>query len=385
MRIDHFFLSFAALLVIGCGDDATLQVDAGLEDMARDASPQCPELRGRERICDGPNNVAACVNGSVELRPCGVGTECQVDGGDAVCACTDASDGTCPSGCPSDPDCVGCAPECGEATCGNDGCGGACGSCAEGEYCRTRSCETAPPGTLCDNRCGFSGDGECDDGGEGALFSVCEFGTDCDDCGPREPVMDAGVPDLAVPDSDVPDSGTSIDGGPIECSLAIPCPEGLFCTRPRIALPSECRGPSNFFVAFGEDNDGSIRNGMEANESEAVPRSAPGLTTSPPSVYCEANGGDLGVFAATTLSGESFTFSLRGMDWDRATGSVTPLSVAIGAPDTVFAWMLGSSCEIEADPNPDGSVGVSFDCLGTGDFSTQRAFGVVFCSSLSEG
>jgi len=28
-------------------------------------------------------------------------------------------------------------------------------------------------------------DGKCDDGGSGSTFDVCEFGTDCDDCGPR--------------------------------------------------------------------------------------------------------------------------------------------------------------------------------------------------------
>lgn len=38
---------------------------------------------------------------------------------------------------------------------------------------------------LCEETCGFSGDGECDDGGEGSMFDACELGTDCMDCGPR--------------------------------------------------------------------------------------------------------------------------------------------------------------------------------------------------------
>ena len=56
---------------------------------------------------------------------------------------------------------------------------------------------------LCEDRsCGqngkFTNDGECDDGGVGALHSVCAFGTDCTDCGAREagteiPVVAAAV------------------------------------------------------------------------------------------------------------------------------------------------------------------------------------------------
>ncbi|MEM7608787.1 MAG: hypothetical protein AAF411_25855 [Myxococcota bacterium] len=52
-----------------------------------------------------------------------------------------------------------------------------------------------PGGSLCSNTCDFPGDGECDDGGEGAITSFCAFGTDCIDCGPRGGgggAMDAG-------------------------------------------------------------------------------------------------------------------------------------------------------------------------------------------------
>jgi hypothetical protein len=40
---------------------------------------------------------------------------------------------------------------------------------------------------LCTNTCQFANDGLCDDGGPGSDYSVCEYGTDCADCGPREP------------------------------------------------------------------------------------------------------------------------------------------------------------------------------------------------------
>ena len=37
----------------------------------------------------------------------------------------------------------------------------------------------------CSNTCASSNDGECDDGGPNSLYSVCQLGTDCADCGGR--------------------------------------------------------------------------------------------------------------------------------------------------------------------------------------------------------
>ncbi len=49
--------------------------------------------------------------------------------------------------------------------------------------------------TLCDDSCTFAGDGECDDGGEDSLYSVCEFGSDCEDCGLRWADEEPGASD----------------------------------------------------------------------------------------------------------------------------------------------------------------------------------------------
>ncbi|MEM9895145.1 MAG: hypothetical protein AAF789_02135, partial [Bacteroidota bacterium] len=38
---------------------------------------------------------------------------------------------------------------------------------------------------LCSELCQFTNDDECDDGGTGSITSLCDFGTDCIDCGPR--------------------------------------------------------------------------------------------------------------------------------------------------------------------------------------------------------
>lgn len=47
---------------------------------------------------------------------------------------------------------------------------------------------SAPPGFTCNNNCigpNYISDGVCDDGGEGAEFSICGIGQDCMDCGVR--------------------------------------------------------------------------------------------------------------------------------------------------------------------------------------------------------
>ncbi len=48
---------------------------------------------------------------------------------------------------------------------------------------------------LCTDSCRWAHDDECDDGGPGADFNVCAYGTDCADCGTRHgdaPVDDQG-------------------------------------------------------------------------------------------------------------------------------------------------------------------------------------------------
>lgn len=40
-------------------------------------------------------------------------------------------------------------------------------------------------GSVCQNTCHYASDGDCDDGGPGSDYSVCAFGKDCTDCGPR--------------------------------------------------------------------------------------------------------------------------------------------------------------------------------------------------------
>lgn len=42
-----------------------------------------------------------------------------------------------------------------------------------------------PSRPLCDDSCFFAFDGDCDDGGPGSDYDLCEYGSDCADCGER--------------------------------------------------------------------------------------------------------------------------------------------------------------------------------------------------------
>ena len=72
------------------------------------------------------------------------------------------------------------------------------------------------PVVLCEDSCSVASDNDCDDGGVGAEFAMCGFGTDCLDCGPRtvEPGSasrnDGACDDTCAHASD----GDCDDGGP---------------------------------------------------------------------------------------------------------------------------------------------------------------------------
>jgi hypothetical protein len=76
----------------------------------------------------------------------------------------------------------GCVPECAtHSECSTD----CCVPVSNGmNYC-------SPATSLCNDfgkcidTCFYNNDGVCDDGGPGSLFNVCEYGTDCTDCGSR--------------------------------------------------------------------------------------------------------------------------------------------------------------------------------------------------------
>jgi len=77
-----------------------------------------------------------------------------------------------------------------------------------------------PPLVLCQDACGsWDGDGDCDDGGPGAEFSMCPYGDDCTDCGPRSVRFPNPPPAPSpVPEPPSPVSPPQVPGSVLFCS-----------------------------------------------------------------------------------------------------------------------------------------------------------------------
>jgi len=89
-----------------------------------------------------------------------------------------------------------CSDSCeyaGDGVCDDGGPGAQYEDCAYGTDCGdcgTRGPSNPPTGPTqpvgsCSDSCEYAGDGVCDDGGPGAEYEDCAYGTDCGDCGPR--------------------------------------------------------------------------------------------------------------------------------------------------------------------------------------------------------
>ncbi len=77
-----------------------------------------------------------------------------------------------------------------------------------------------PAGSVCENTCEYADDGECDDGGPDSITSICTFGSDCGDCGPRDPSS-------CVPDCEGATCGDNGCGGTCgECTAPATCMGG---------------------------------------------------------------------------------------------------------------------------------------------------------------
>ena len=58
--------------------------------------------------------------------------------------------------------------------------------------------------STCNNDCATSGDDDCDDGGAGAEYGDCDFGSDCDDCGVRTGDAPTAAPTWAPTEAPTP-------------------------------------------------------------------------------------------------------------------------------------------------------------------------------------
>jgi hypothetical protein len=195
--------------------------DASVEACVCDLDPLCCDVaNGWDMLCVVEVEVFGC--GSCGLLP--PGSDCCEPSDAPGCndaaveACVCAADSFCcdpqeswDALCVSQVDSLGCG-SCGDAPAAScceghetPGCGDAaiescvcsqdpfccsskwdalCASRVESYGCGTCNDQSQP---LCTDTCQYANDGWCDDGGPDADFSVCELGTDCGDCGPRQP------------------------------------------------------------------------------------------------------------------------------------------------------------------------------------------------------
>ncbi|MCB9663645.1 MAG: hypothetical protein H6732_06015 [Alphaproteobacteria bacterium] len=79
----------------------------------------------------------------------------------------------------------------------------------------------------CRDLCYWSADGLCDDGGAGADSSLCPYGSDCSDCGPRALTPSGG---LCVDTCRFAGDGECDDGAPPPYALTAACAFGTDCT-----------------------------------------------------------------------------------------------------------------------------------------------------------
>ncbi len=140
----------------------------------------------------------------------------------------------------------------------------------------------ALPGMLCSEECPYSGDDECDDGGPDSLDGLCDFGTDCMDCGPRDPAD-------CVPSCDGVECGDDGCGGSCgSCAAGSMC--GTFgecvvcgcdsigcgmdacgtmdcgsCTDPAVCYRSQCRTAMCMGRECGNDGAGGVCGTMDGD------------------------------------------------------------------------------------------------------------------------
>jgi hypothetical protein len=157
----------------GCGGFCPDQSQCDTRECGTDANGcNCGECEGDNEICTD--------EGQCEVCDC-TGLECGIN--DQGCSC-----GTCEDAarCTDENQCEAC--DCSTIECGDNEAGCDCGDCDDGQFCNEPAgqvCETTSGTELCNNECTFAGDGDCDDGGPMCDFSLCDFGSDCADCGTR--------------------------------------------------------------------------------------------------------------------------------------------------------------------------------------------------------
>ena len=170
--------------------------------------------------CPAANSVAATCSASVGSGLPSDG--CRSSNPSYPCDCaTMTTLGTQPRQPPSPPTSppppAGCAHTCvyaGDGDCDDGGDDSHFDLCAFGTDCR--DCGGRDPNDICENTCMTQRDDWCDDGGPGARFHTCAYGSDCVDCGMRQALLPPATPAPRPP----------------YASPSVPCTSAIDCNWP---------------------------------------------------------------------------------------------------------------------------------------------------------
>ena len=200
-----------------------------------DCGPRVPLAPPSTTLCTETcvySSDADCDDGGhgSEFPLCALGTDCADCGPRQVLPPPPVAAPRAPSGprappSPSAPGlcqntCVGFPTYASDGDCDDGGPGAEFADCVYGTDCADCGVRPfPPPAPICTNACiGFptyASDGFCDDGGPGAEFPECQYGTDCADCGPRAPRMPPPPPFLLCAETCTYTSDDDCDdGGP---------------------------------------------------------------------------------------------------------------------------------------------------------------------------
>lgn len=102
----------------------------------------------------------------------------------------------------------------------------------------------------------------CDDGGAGSHTSICDYGTDCDDCPDRSPETDASL-------TDPPPTGDP-ENPILSATIANPQSISLGQLREDIASASETEAGDNIIVDSYNPISGELQFTISGNDAQAA-------------------------------------------------------------------------------------------------------------------
>jgi hypothetical protein len=160
---------------------------------------------------------------------------------------------------------------------------------------------------ICEDTCQYANDGECDDGGPGADFDECAYGSDCADCGPRDPISStctcdatAGCDPGCLCD---PDCGQRPIGSPCACG-----PDVAYCSDTSCAT-SYCLWQGGI-EGYCSQSCGTCPAGFECADIVGVGTWCMKLPTVPPCGTC-TDSSDCQPFPQNGFSVEAACFNGR--------------------------------------------------------------------------